>query len=87
SRGGISSLPPEAAREIERESAVLEQRLMGGAAAVLRDLVAAAAPPDRTFTGVRRAADPVPFACVWLRAARYEVAARRTIARERWLMA
>lgn len=84
SRGGVASFPPEAAREIAREGKELKRRMLGTAADLLQDLIAAAAPPDRTFSGIRRAPDPVPFATTWLRAGRFEVAARHAIARERW---
>jgi hypothetical protein len=83
--GGWSTLPPEAGREIARDAVRLDQHLLGGAAAALRDLAAAATPPARTFAGVRRAVQATPFALAWLRAARYERAARRSVGLRRWL--
>jgi hypothetical protein len=83
--GGLATLPPEAGGEIAREAAGLEARMLGGAAAALRDLAAAAATAERTVAGLRRAADATLFAQSWLRAARYLEAARRALAHARWL--
>lgn len=82
---GAATLPPEAATEIHREAAGLEQRLLPGAAVAVRSLAAAAHTGDRRVDGRRAAVDADRFAVAWLRAAVYIDAADRHIARSAWL--
>jgi hypothetical protein len=82
--GGVATLPVHALAEIEREAASLAERALRGGAEVLRDLAAAASDGERTMTGARRALDRPRFARAWLRAALYDVAARRRLAVASW---
>jgi hypothetical protein len=77
--GGARCLSPGALTEIATEAAVLEARLLPGAAGSLRSIAAARRKPK---SGV----DAGALAMAWLRAVTYEARARREVERAGWRM-
>jgi hypothetical protein len=75
--GGARCLSPGALTEISREAAVLESRLLPGAAGSLRSIASAR-------RGPKSAVDGGALARAWLRAVNYEARARREVERAGW---
>ncbi|MCC6622501.1 MAG: SWIM zinc finger family protein [Deltaproteobacteria bacterium] len=69
--GGRGTLPEGLAKTIVAEAVALERAFLPTAAALLRDLHAAALVHVRAFTGERRLVRPELFARAWLRARAY----------------
>jgi hypothetical protein len=81
--GGRATLPSEAFREIESDTAELRRQMLPTAATVLSELASAANATERDFSGQRwRPSDAI--ATAWLRAAVYERATTAELARCSW---